>query len=282
MLKYNPSSILMNEVKISIVSQDCSFTVEGTPSSVQDYVRSDPVLRRVFERIDTPPATTLKSNTAEPEVHPATLDHAWEWFSLHAGQRLEAVNFYLVAAAFLSNAYVSALSASSFLVAIGVGLLGAFFAFNFFMLEQRVRTLVRAGEAALLISQSHLARDSHIPDIEILSRVDSPGKWTWSYSRVFRHLYLFTGIGFLLGSLYSLSRWESSVSARTEFSFVLGVVSALSLLVTGCWLVRFTGKELPFSYWIRTRQITLLCIGLICILMASALLIYTVYSLYNI
>src|SRR5882757_915360 len=37
------------------------------------------------------------------------LDHAWQWFTLHATQRMQAVNFFLVATAFLSTAYVAAL-----------------------------------------------------------------------------------------------------------------------------------------------------------------------------
>jgi hypothetical protein len=33
------------------------------------------------------------------------LDHAWNWFNLHAGQRMQTFNFFLIATAFLIAAY---------------------------------------------------------------------------------------------------------------------------------------------------------------------------------
>jgi hypothetical protein len=40
------------------------------------------------------------------------LDHAWNWFSLHAAQRMQTFNFFLVAIAFLVAAYASLLDKS--------------------------------------------------------------------------------------------------------------------------------------------------------------------------
>ena len=50
--------------------------------------------------------------------------HAWNWFVLHSGQRMQAFNFFLVATAFLIAGYVSLLEKNRW-AAFGVALLGA-------------------------------------------------------------------------------------------------------------------------------------------------------------
>src|SRR5258708_39837328 len=79
------------------------------------------------------------------------LDHAWQWFTLHATQRMQAVNFFLVATAFLSTAYVAALRFPS--VAVGVSALGALFSLVFYRFEIRIQELVKAGAKALYPAQ---------------------------------------------------------------------------------------------------------------------------------
>ncbi len=48
-----------------------------------------------------------KSDAAISEKQ--AFDHAWNWFSLHAGQRMQSFNFFLIATAFLFAAYGSTL-----------------------------------------------------------------------------------------------------------------------------------------------------------------------------
>jgi hypothetical protein len=40
-------------------------------------------------------------------------EHAWNWFALHATQRMQAFNFFVVATAFLIAAYASILEKAS-------------------------------------------------------------------------------------------------------------------------------------------------------------------------
>ena len=47
--------------------------------------------------------------------------YAWNWFALHAGQRLQLVNFWVVAVAFLATAFVQARSFHMVAIAFGVG-----------------------------------------------------------------------------------------------------------------------------------------------------------------
>ena len=75
--------------------------------------------------------------------------YAWNWFALHAGQRLQLVNFWLVAVAFLASAYVQARSSHMTAIAFGVSVTGAVSSVAFMRLDVRTRQLVQVAENAL-------------------------------------------------------------------------------------------------------------------------------------
>ena len=75
--------------------------------------------------------------------------YAWNWFALHAGQRLQLVNFWLVAVAFLASAFVQALSSHLVAVAFGVSVTGVVSSLAFMRLDARTRQLVQVAENAL-------------------------------------------------------------------------------------------------------------------------------------
>jgi hypothetical protein len=75
--------------------------------------------------------------------------YAWNWFALHAGQRLQLVNFWLVAIAFLAAAYVQARSSHMPVIAFGVSVTGAVSSVAFMRLDVRTRQLVQVAENAL-------------------------------------------------------------------------------------------------------------------------------------
>jgi hypothetical protein len=75
--------------------------------------------------------------------------YAWNWFALHAGQRLQLVNFWLVAVAFLASAYVQARSSHMTAIAFGVSVTGVVSSVAFMQLDVRTRQLVRVAENAL-------------------------------------------------------------------------------------------------------------------------------------
>lgn len=105
--------------------------------------------------------------------------YAWNWFALHSGQRMQLVNFWLVAVAFLGAAFVQARTGNLRPVAAGVCAIGAVASVAFAMLDARTRQLVQVAEAALrtleeariaagadastqLVSASHVARSSRV------------------------------------------------------------------------------------------------------------------------
>lgn len=75
--------------------------------------------------------------------------YAWNWFALHAGQRLQLVNFWLVAVAFLAAAFVQSEISHLRPIAAGVALIGVVASIAFQRLDMRTRQLSRIAEDAL-------------------------------------------------------------------------------------------------------------------------------------
>lgn len=105
--------------------------------------------------------------------------YSWNWFALHAGQRMQLVNFWLVAIAFLGAAFVQARAGNLRPIAVGVCVAGVVACTGFAMLDARTRRLVQVAEFALrrleetraaagdntfptLVREAHAARTTRI------------------------------------------------------------------------------------------------------------------------
>lgn len=114
-----------------------------------------------------------------------TQAYAWNWFALHSSQRMQLVNFWLVAIAFLGAAFVQARTSNLMPVAVGVCVAGATASIAFMLLDARTRSLVRVAEQALahmenartaagapdvtrLVQHAHTARSSRVSSYRIV------------------------------------------------------------------------------------------------------------------
>jgi hypothetical protein len=112
--------------------------------------------------------------TDSDEIAKQAREHAWEWFALHATQRMQALNFFIVATAFLIAAYASLLEKHPAAAAV-LAVVGAWLTFWFNRLDARSLQLVEAGRRALRVSQRRLAALAENPDLKILdATVKSP------------------------------------------------------------------------------------------------------------
>lgn len=59
----------------------------------------------------------VTEDQAEGEALTVALDHAWRWYELRVNSALQIINYYLIAAAVTSAAYVSALNARRYFIA---------------------------------------------------------------------------------------------------------------------------------------------------------------------
>jgi hypothetical protein len=171
--------------------------VDGSEEFVEKLLKDD-VAARALQSLRTPPAPTSDGVVLEQGM-----EHAWEWFSLHAGHRMQSVNFFLVAVAFISAGYVTAFRFSEPAVAFGVAVGGILLTVCFNLFERRIRQLVHAGEAALTPIEDRLAGKTDIAALRILKAVATPSLRIASYSRVINALHLVTIITFLGGAVYA-------------------------------------------------------------------------------
>jgi hypothetical protein len=148
--------------------------------------------------------------TAHPdELTKQVLDHAWNWFNLHAAQRMQTFNFFLVATAFLIAAYASLLEKHHW-AALLVGLVGAWLSFWFTRLDSRTRQLINAGEAALEILQERIAKAADIPALRILQKVETPLPGAFSYRIAIGMIEWTMVVLFLLAAAYAIYLLKSS------------------------------------------------------------------------
>jgi hypothetical protein len=132
--------------------------------------------------------------------------YAWNWFAMHAEQRLQLVNFWLVAVAFLAAAFVQSQINHARIIAAGVALIGAVASVAFQRLDIRTRQLSQIAEDALrefedewvaqgasgliaLVKRSHQERKS---------RIDS-------YRTIIQGLQLSVALVFMAAFIYALA-----------------------------------------------------------------------------
>src|SRR5262249_2792686 len=77
--------------------------------------------------------------------------YAWDYFQLHAGQRMSLFNFFVVFAVLMTSALVATFQKDFKmpLAGMGIGLCLSFIAFVFWKLDQRVRYFLKNAEHAL-------------------------------------------------------------------------------------------------------------------------------------
>jgi hypothetical protein len=103
--------------------------------------------------------------------------YAWRWFSYHAKQRVNMLNYFLVGIGILANAFVVAVNAKLFSIAGAIGLAGAFVSVCFLMLDVRNQTLVGYAQSVLRkLEREYIFADvSHSEDDFGIILIDESG-----------------------------------------------------------------------------------------------------------
>jgi hypothetical protein len=132
--------------------------------------------------------------------------YAWNWFALHAGQRLQLVNFWLVAVAFLASAYVQARSNHLTAIAFGVSITGVVSSVAFVRLDVRTRQLVQVAENALrYFEESGIAAGmDEVTELVKASHEVRQSRFD-SYRVIIQGLQLSVACIFVLAAVFSLT-----------------------------------------------------------------------------
>lgn len=144
-------------------------------------------------------------------------EYAWNYFALHAGQRLQTFEFYITLSTAILGGFFAMMQAAH--ASRWVSLLGfllSFLSFVFWKLDCRTRNLIKNAEEALkaLDAQHGLPRQGTVPHpLELFARdahvSDSKPKWPlttghFSYSRCFEWVFIAFGIGGLVSACWAM------------------------------------------------------------------------------
>lgn len=142
-----------------------------------------------------------------------SLEHAWRYFELHAGQRMTVFNFFLFLSGLAAAGIVGALTASNPLPELAgtLALLLSLTSFLFSKLDQRVCFLMKEAELACARAEAILfAEENRLFEKEpcrtsrkragrrSLSRM-------WTYGESFRLVFVLMGSAALIAAVYSFA-----------------------------------------------------------------------------
>ena len=137
------------------------------------------------------------------ETEKQAREHAWNWFALHAAQRMQSFNFFLISTAFLVAGYGSLLEKRPE-AAAAVAILGAWIAFWFHRMDIRTKQLLDAAEDALKPLQKRLAEQVKV-DMEMFYKVIKPTDGASKYRKAILAIELSVLGGFLIAAVYAAS-----------------------------------------------------------------------------
>lgn len=133
-------------------------------------------------------------------------NYAWNWFSLHAGQRMQVVNFFILSSSFITTAYVTAMQKCLFAVAGFVGIGGAAMALAVFVFERRTHDLVAVGRIALKELEKVLATRCGIDSVALVHKTPGATLTAPKYRHTISFLTLTATCLFAVSAWYSFSR----------------------------------------------------------------------------
>jgi len=99
-------------------------------------------------------------------------DHAWDYFQLHANQRIATFNFYIAVSGLVTTGLVASFHKAVEAPYLGIvlGLLLIAFSYIFLMLDARNRRLVHFGEEALMLCEERFKENALGDKIKIFQR----------------------------------------------------------------------------------------------------------------
>lgn len=149
-----------------------------------------------------------KTHNFDPvKAEELALSHAWGWFTVHAAQRMQSINLFLISFTVIVAGYGASFQAKNYLVSLIVAIAGIVITLAFWFLEERNRTLVKVAEVPLAFLQQRLAQQVGLPSLEIIAQADL-GHEGWrkyaKYSWVIRALMVAGIVWMLVGLIAAL------------------------------------------------------------------------------
>ena len=107
------------------------------------------------------------------------LDHVTRWYEFRTTSGLQVLNFFLLASAVMSAAYVSAINGRLHTVAGAIALIGVTVSGAAYFVGRRQRDVARLAVAPLKEIESRLAIDLSIDSLRMTGRAEEHRKLWW-------------------------------------------------------------------------------------------------------
>lgn len=132
------------------------------------------------------------------------LDHVWRWYDLRMNCGLQILNFYLLAIAVLTTAYVSALNARNHVVSVAVALAGAAVTACAYMVGARQDHVARMALTSIQEVETRLADTLDIDSVRLVEQYRAERKLSTYAVRAIGHfVYPSTIIVCLVAAIYA-------------------------------------------------------------------------------
>jgi hypothetical protein len=115
-------------------------------------------------------ANTSRDDT---ELTSTALGHAWAWYEMGMGHRLQVANIFMLVVAGNVAAYIAALQAHVDIVAGGVGLAATVLVVLFALMSRRARERVNIAATSLQAIENRIARILDLDELRTIERINS-------------------------------------------------------------------------------------------------------------
>lgn len=151
-------------------------------------------------------------------------EYSWEYFKVHAEQRVSLFHFFVVFSSLVTVGLAGTLQKGiqTYLVGVGLGAILMLVSFVFWKLNKRVGYLIKHAESALKwieakVPLENCKEEAHVLQLFILEEIrtkrerkapwHAPWKWHLTYSKCFGLAFLAFGLIGLAGTVVSLVLW---------------------------------------------------------------------------
>jgi hypothetical protein len=152
-------------------------------------------------------------------------EHAWNWFSHHAEQRMTAMRFFLLFAGIFAVGYYQTLNNRYYLLSACFAALTGSFSILFWRLDLRTRELIKVGEDLIAQAESELEKLTTIK-IHIIQTVDAKTSthttkfmpsFLYSYGQIFSAIFKLILLFSVCAAIYSLFESGAIQAIKQKF-----------------------------------------------------------------
>ena len=149
------------------------------------------------------------ASSAAKSRSPEALKHAWDWFDLHAKQRMQTINFYIVLVGAIIAGSGAAIKDEQYAFSALLGVVLVLVSALFFAMDRRARILVRVGEAALRQEEDALASATGNKSLSMVEASDRSSARSITYGQIFYAMFVAFGLVGAAILTFSLVKYAS-------------------------------------------------------------------------